>query len=110
MRKYRNKKTTVDGLLFDSLREAARWQELQLLERAGHIRGLQRQVSYELAPSVKFEGAKRAQPPLRLIVDFAYTEKDRRVLEDTKGFVTPVFTAKRHILKHLTGLDVRVTK
>lgn len=109
MSKYRNIKTVVDGITFDSKREAARWQELKLLERAGHVRGLERQVSYELAPGVKFDGAKRKQPALRLIVDFAYNEGDRRVLEDVKGVVTTAFTIKRHLLKHLTGLDVRLT-
>ncbi|MBS6476088.1 MAG: DUF1064 domain-containing protein, partial [Clostridiales bacterium] len=46
MQKYRSKKTTVDGITFDSRREAARWQELKLLERAGSITELERQVSY----------------------------------------------------------------
>jgi hypothetical protein len=110
MPKYGNKKTIVGCMIFDSKREASRWGDLLLLERAGHIQELKRQVKYELAPSVKFEGAKRAQPPLRLIVDFAYIEGGARVLEDVKGVVTTAFTIKRHLLKHLTGLDVRVTK
>ncbi len=109
-RKYRNVKTTVDGHTFDSKAEAARWQDLKLLERGGHIRGLERQVSFELAKSVKFAGAKRAQPALRLIVDFAYWEGRDRILEDVKGVVTTAFTIKRHVLKDLYGLDVRLTK
>lgn len=109
-RKYRNTKTVVDGITFDSKREAARWTELRLLERAGHVRDLERQVVYELAPSVKFEGARRAQPALRLIVDFRYTDVRacRVVLEDVKGVITTAFTIKRHLLKALRGLEVRL--
>lgn len=109
MRKYRNTKTVVDGLTFDSKREAARWSQLRLLERAGQISELQRQVSIELAPSVRFAGSKRAQPALRLIVDFSYMEDGELVLEDVKGVVTTAFTIKRHLLKAHKGLDVRVT-
>ncbi len=110
MTKYGNKKTAVDGIMFDSMREAARWQELRLLERAGHIRDLKRQQAFELAPSVKFEGAKRAQPALRLIVDFTYDEHGKRIAEDSKGVITTAFTIKRHLLKHTWGIDVRITK
>ena len=109
MRKYRNIPTEIEGIRFDSRAEANRWQELKLLERAGLIRDLQRQVTYELIPGVKFEGALRRQPALRLIVDFTYTERDKLILEDVKGVVTPMFTLKRHILKALFGLDVRLT-
>lgn len=111
MRKYRNIKTTVDGIQFDSKAEAARWFELKLMERAGMISDLKRQVPYELAPSVKFAGALRAQPALRLTVDFQYTEGGKLVLEDTKSpaTVTTSFTMRRHLLKHVYGLDVRLT-
>jgi Fe2+ transport system protein B len=112
-RKYHNVPTVQpDGTRFDSRKEARRWAELQLLERAGLVRDLQRQVSYELAPSVKFAGAARAQPPLRLIVDFRYTEGGQTVLEDVKGgeaTETDVFRVKRHLLLHLFGLQVRIT-
>ena len=46
--KYRNKPTIVEGLRFDSKKEAERWRQLQLLERAGHIRNIQRQTTYKL--------------------------------------------------------------
>lgn len=108
--KYRNVKTTFGGLTFDSKREAARWAELTMLERAGQISMLRRQVRYELAPSVKFAGKVRAQPPLRLIVDFEYLENGEKVIEDVKGMVTTAFTIKRHLMKSVHGLEVRVTK
>ena len=49
-RKYRNKKVEVDGILFDSKKEANRYMELKLLEKAGEITDLKRQVRYELIP------------------------------------------------------------
>jgi hypothetical protein len=109
VRKYRNIKTVVDGKTFDSKAEAARWFELKLLERAGKISDLRRQVPIVLAPPVKFEGEARARPALRLIVDFAYVENGRKVLEDVKGIATTAFKIKRHILKASLGLDVRLT-
>lgn len=110
--KYLNQKCTADGVTFDSRRELARWRDLQMLEHAGRIRGLERQATYELAPGVKFEGAKRAQPALRIKVDFRYWEGDKMVLEDLKSpaSITTAFTIRRHLLKHVHGLDIRLTK
>ena len=53
---------------------------------------------------------ERAQPALRLIVDFRYFDRaaSRLVLEDIKGVVTTAFTIKRHLLKSVHGLEVRV--
>jgi hypothetical protein len=110
--KYRNKKTVVDGVTFDSKREAARWSELLLLQRAGQISNLQRQVPIVLAAGVKFEGEARAKPALRLIVDFSYTEAGRDVLEDVKSpaTITTAFQIKRHLLKALHGREVRLVR
>ena len=63
--KYFNHKTVVDGVSFDSRAEARRWHELLLLMRAGEIRALRRQVSFELVPSVRLLGQLRATPALR---------------------------------------------
>lgn len=108
--KYRNTKTVVGGVAFDSRREAARWQELQMLERAGQIRDLRRQVAFELVPGVKFAGAARKKPALRYTADFVYTERDKQVIEDVKGVETREFRMQRHLLLALHGLEVRVTK
>jgi hypothetical protein len=50
MSKYKAKKTVVDGITFDSQKEAQRWCELRLLEKAGVIKNLQRQVPFEIIP------------------------------------------------------------
>lgn len=112
-RKYKNKPTVVDGLRFDSMREAARWRELKLLERGRQITDLKRQVPFVLAKGVKFEGAKRAKPDLRIIVDFFYHEAGFRVVEDVKSpatMKTAAFVIKRHLLKAHYGLDIRIVR
>ncbi len=49
--KYKAKKIIVDGITFDSKKEANHYCELKLLERAGKIKNLQLQVPYELIPA-----------------------------------------------------------
>lgn len=102
MSKYNNTKIRVDGRLFDSKAEAARWQELQLLERAGEIKELERQVEYELIPKQKGERA------VKYIADFRYVDQDgKTVVEDTKGVKTPVYILKRKLMLRVHGIRVR---
>lgn len=109
--KYSNKKATAaDGEKFDSLAELHRWSHLKMLQRAGHIAGLRRQVAFELVPSVKFAGAARARPAIRYVADFVYTEGGMEVVEDVKGVETPEFKLKRHLFKALHGREVRIVK
>ena len=110
--KYGNKKTKIGEITFDSKREAERWGHLCLLQRAGRISGLRRQVSFELAPSVKFDGSVRAKPALRYVADFEYVEAGARVVEDVKSPATAkkeAFVIKRHLMKTVHGIDVRIT-
>lgn len=101
MNKYGNKRVEVDGIRFDSKREAARWQELKLLERAGEIKGLERQVEYELIPKQPGERA------VKYIADFRYIDHDgKTVVEDTKGVKTPVYILKRKLLLWVHGIRV----
>ncbi len=109
--KYRNRITLVDGIKFDSVAESRRWQELKLLMRAGKISALTRQVPFVLAPSVKFHDSQRAKPALRMVIDFEYFEGGERVLEDVKGMAaTKDWIIKRHLLKSVHNLDVRIVK
>ena len=111
--KYKAVKTTVDGVSFDSKAEARRYSELLLLQRAGEISDLRRQVTYELVPGVKFAGAARARPAIRYTADFVYTVRGKFVIEDVKSPVTanlPAFKIKRHLMLALHGLEVRVTE
>ena len=100
--KYNNTKIRVDGRLFDSKAEAARWQELQLLERSGEITELERQVEYELIPKQKGERA------VKYIADFRYIDHvGKTVVVDTKGVRTPVYILKRKLLLWVHGIRIR---
>lgn len=108
--KYRNVPVVVDGVRFDSKREAARWAELQRLERLGTISTLRRQVPFVLAKSVHLEGEKRAKPAIRAVIDFVYFQDNATILEDVKSSITAatgVWRLKKHLIKALYGHDVR---
>jgi hypothetical protein len=100
MTKYRNRKTVVNGITFDSAAEAARYVCLQRMSADGEISDLQCQVPLVLAPSVFLRGAKRKTPALRYFADFRYTDKHgQQVLEDVKGGpLTTAYKIKRHLL------------
>ena len=108
MSKYGAIKTTVGGITFDSRAEARRYGQLLNLERAGCIKGLERQVPYVLAPSVRIHPEKRAKPALRYIADFRYVEAGRVIVEDVKGVMTPLFRVKQHLMKSVHAIDVQV--
>lgn len=94
--KYGAIKTVVDGITFDSKAEAARWCELKLLERAGEIRGLSRQLRIPIIVN----GAKICA----VVIDMAYFEGQKRVYEDVKSEFTrklPVWSLKKKLLKAL---------
>ena len=105
--KYHNRKVTVDGITFDSVKEASRWQELKLLERAGEITGLVRQLKIELIPKTKLYRA------CYYIPDFAYFDKrtGKTIYEDVKGgnFRTKEYLLKRKLLYWRHGIEILET-
>lgn len=104
--KYRNKKTVVDGITFDSRAEAARWTELRMLERAGEITSLERQVPFELVPSEPGPDGKKARP-MRYVADFTYFDAEgKRHVEDVKGVRTDVYRLKKRLMWHVHRIDV----
>lgn len=124
MNKYHNRKTmTSDGIQHDSQKEATRWCELKLLERAGKISDLKRQVEYELIPD-QYEtyeryskSGKRLKDGIKLIerrcvyvADFVYTDlaTGQTVVEDTKGVRTKEYIIKRKLM--LAVHKIRVTE
>lgn len=104
--KYGNRKVQRDGMTFDSKKEARRWSELLLLEKAGAIQNLQRQVRYELIPSQRIAG-KVVERACNYIADFVYEEDGQTVVEDTKGFKTPEYIIKRKLLLWRHGIRIR---
>ena len=105
--KYRNTKVVAPEGTFDSKREYARWTSLRALQDMGAIENLERQVVYELAPSVVIQGRKR--PPLRYVCDFRYLENGVVKIEDSKGVVTEGYRIKRHLLKAFHNIDIKET-
>ena len=95
--KYNASKTIVDGIKFDSRKEAARWVKLKEAEERGEITNLQRQVKFEIQPSFKHKG--KTIRAINYFADFVYTDKDGIIhVEDSKGFKTPEYLLKKKLL------------
>ena len=105
--KYGAKKTQVGEVTFDSKKEAQRYMELQLLERAGEITDLRRQVKIDLMgqhrPLYTRTGRK-----MKYTADFAYVENGVEVIEESKGHWTRDFEV-RYAVAIAMGLNLRVT-
>ena len=99
---------TVNGITFDSRKEAKRYAELDLLERAGKISGLELQVKFELIPSQRVDG-KVVERACHYVADFVYEENGAKVVEDVKGFKTPEYIIKRKLLLKEHGIRVKET-
>lgn len=106
--KYHNRKTVVNGHTFDSKKEANRYSELLLLERAGAIHDLRTQVKYVLIPSQRSkETGKIIERECSYKADFVYTEGGETVVEDVKGYRTKEYIIKRKLMLHVYGIRIR---
>lgn len=102
-------RTDRDGNVFDSKGEMVRWEELRLLQKAGRIRKLERQVRFPL----EVKGVKVAT----YTADFTYEEKTTSVgawdwapvVEDFKGLRTQVYLMKKRLMKAIYGIEIRET-
>ena len=103
--KYGNEKTVVDGITFASRKEASHWQELKMLEKAGEITGLVRQLRIELIPKTRLYRA------CYYVADFVYFDKKEKktVYEDVKGAKTEVYKLKKKILYWRHGIEIKET-
>ena len=130
MSKYRSKKVTIDGVTYDSKKEYRRWCELCLLQKAGKITGLERQVPFELIPAQKrtvetgerykrnilAQGIRAGDPKTKEVTleqscvykaDFVYKQDGRQVVEDTKGVRTADYIIKRKLMLWVHGIKIR---
>lgn len=126
--KYQNKKVTVDGISFDSRKEANRYCELKMLERAGKITDLDLQKVFLLIPAqfeesgeVYTRGKKKGQPKRGKCIeqsvtykaDFYYKVNGREVVEDVKGYRDPAsgsyarYTIKRKLMLYIHGIRIK---
>lgn len=104
MNKYKNKPITINGIWFQSTKEGNRYAELKLLEKAGQISNLLRQVKYDLIPK---QGKERTTC---YKADFVYTENGKEIVEDVKSEITrkkPDYIIKRKLMKWIHGIEVR---
>lgn len=111
--KYGARKVVVDGITFDSAKEARRYGQLKLLERAGEIKDLRMQTRFTFLDDteegpIRYVGSNRA---ITYVDDFDYIDSNTGVfvVEDTKGVQTPIFKIKRALMKHFHGIDIKIT-
>lgn len=117
--KYGAKKVNIDGIVFDSKKEATRYCELKLMERAGQIKNLELQKPFELIPSQrepstmsktgKEKLGRVIEKPVRYVADFVYTENGKTVVEDCKGVRTKDYIIKRKLLLYIYGIRIKET-
>ena len=116
--KYKSHKTNANGVIFDSKKEYNRYIELTLLSRIGAIKGLKRQVKFELIPAQyepdiicprgKAKKGKLIERAVSYIADFVYTDENgKTVVEDTKGFRTKDYIIKRKLLLYMHGIRIK---
>lgn len=99
--KYGATKSEVNGIVFDSKKEANRYKELLLLLKAGQIGILQLQVPYELN-----EGGSHS---LKYIADFVYVDAmtGQTIVEDAKGYRTKEYLKKKRLMKKVHNIKIK---
>lgn len=102
--KYHAKKTVVDGIEFDSAKEAKRYVKLRDMQEAGRIRGLRLQVPFEILPSFECDGVKYRG--MRYVADFVYYRDGKVVVEDCKGFKTPEYKMKKKLMAFINHINI----
>ena len=109
--KFNAKKIKIQGETFDSMAEAKRWRDLQWLQRGGVIKGLQRQVVYQLLPAQYDENHKVVEMAVTYVADFVYHENGELVVEDVKGYkkgaAYALFTLKRKLMLYFYGIRIK---
>lgn len=101
--KYGAIETEVDGIRFASRKEARRYSELRLMERAGEISYLRRQVVF----AIHVNGVLVC----RYIADFTYRTKDNPavIVEDCKGKRTATYQIKKKLMKAVHEIEIKET-
>ena len=99
-RKYNAKKTVVDGITFDSKKEAARYVELKVMEKAGEITHLELQPKFQLQAKYKNGDGKRVRE-VSYIADFQYKQDGKVIVEDVKGVKTEVYKLKKKMFEFI---------
>ena len=111
--KYGARRTTVDGIVFDSTKESRRYGELKILQVAGKIADLELQPIF----AIVVQEAWRVGPPLpgRVVghytADFRYIDNDTGevVIEDVKspGTRTTDYRLRKRLIEAIHGITIR---
>lgn len=110
-RKWHNRLVDYNGITFHSAGECRRWQELELLQAADEIKGLERQQKFELLPAFRDAQGKQHRATT-LIIDFVYIEGQQAVAEDFKGAITEMWKlkAKLFLYRYSRLYELRIVK
>lgn len=106
--KYGNTKVEVNGVKYDSKKEAKKAEELEMQERLGIISNLERQKKFVLQPSFKFAGHTIRE--IAYVADFVYMENGTQVVLDVKSPITranPVYKIKKKMMMYVHGIEVK---
>ena len=119
MSKYHSRKVVKDGEVFDSTKEYRHWCGLKLMERAGAITDLRRQVKFVLIPAQREPDTtgprggvikgKLLERECAYIADFVYEQDGKTIVEDTKGVRTPDYIIKRKLMLQVHGIQIKET-
>lgn len=108
--KYHNKKVIANGVVFDSQKEAQRYQELLLLEKAGEITDLKRQEKFVVIPKQLEDYSQKKGKVIErecvYIADFTYYRGEEFIVEDVKGVKTKDYIIKRKLMLYQFGIRV----
>ena len=101
--KYNAQKVVTEDREFDSKLEFRRWNELKLLEKAGVIKELKRQVRLPLISKSRYG------KEIAYIADFTYFEGEKFVVEDTKSEATktPLYRLKKRLVAEKYGIVIK---
>lgn len=99
--KYNAKKEVVDGITFDSKKEAKRYLELKAMEKVGAIQKLQLQVPFVLIEKSKYGRS------IKYVADFVYNKNGSKIVEDVKGVKTPVYKLKKRLMAEKYGIMIQ---
>ena len=113
MNKYGNRKTEIDGIMFDSIKEGNRYKELKLMQKAGVIKNLRLQQKFCLIPTIEGSRGGVKQRATYYIADFVYLEKTdgnwKMVVEDVKSPATKTaaYKLKKKLMYWRHGIEIR---
>ncbi len=119
--KYHAKKVTVNGITYDSKKEARRHAQLLDMERKGEITDLQRQVKFVLIPAQRepdtigprggVKKGKLIEKEVSYIADFTFFQNGEYIVEDVKGYkgggAYAVFSLKRKLMLWVHGIRIK---